>query len=84
MGTAFSYLSTPHPSGPADDDPILALLRVFWPILEKLFTSQHMENGNLSTAACRALSLAIQSSGFGFYFFFRMFLVCRLYEAELV
>ncbi|XP_030461321.1 transportin MOS14 [Syzygium oleosum] len=63
MGTVFSYLSTPHPSGPADDDPILALLRVFWPILEKLFRSQHMENGNLSTAACRALSQAIQSSG---------------------
>ncbi|KAI3442383.1 uncharacterized protein J3R85_001123 [Psidium guajava] len=63
MGTVFSYLSTPHPNGPADDDPILALLRVFWPILEKLFRSQHMDNGTLSTAACRALSQAIQSSG---------------------
>jgi len=84
MGTVFSYLSTPHPNGPADDAPILTLLRVFWPILEKLFRSQHMENSNLSTAACRALSQAIQSSGLGFYFFFGMFLVCRLYEVELV
>ncbi|XP_039172284.1 transportin MOS14 isoform X2 [Eucalyptus grandis] len=62
MGTVFSYLSTPHPNGLADD-AILTLLRVFWPILEKLFRSQHMENSNLSTAACRALSQAIQSSG---------------------
>ncbi|XP_048134614.1 transportin MOS14 isoform X3 [Rhodamnia argentea] len=67
MGTVFSYLSTPHPNGPADDDPILALLRVFWPILEKLFSSPHMENGTLSTAACRALSQAIQSSGQHFF-----------------
>jgi len=48
---------------PAADDSILSLLRVFWPILEKIFGSEHMENGNLSVAACRALSLAVQSSG---------------------
>ncbi|GAV85541.1 LOW QUALITY PROTEIN: Xpo1 domain-containing protein [Cephalotus follicularis] len=63
MGTVLSHLATPVLSGPVADDPILALLRVFWPMLEKLFMSEHMENGNLSTAACRALSLAIQSSG---------------------
>ena len=56
-------MSIYQPSGPAMDDPILALLGVFWPMLEKLFTSEHMENGNLSLAACRALSQAIQSSG---------------------
>ncbi|KAL5864664.1 hypothetical protein ACOSQ3_002178 [Xanthoceras sorbifolium] len=63
MGTVFSHLAAPLPTDPATDDPMYALLRVFWPILEKLFRSEHMENGNLSTAACRALSLAIQSSG---------------------
>ncbi|MED6219364.1 hypothetical protein PIB30_035179 [Stylosanthes scabra] len=46
------------------DDSILSLLRVFWPILEKVFSSEHMESSNLSIAACRALSLAIQSSVF--------------------
>lgn len=63
MGTVFSHLPSPLPTNPAGDDPIFALLRVFWPMLEKLFRSEHMESGNLSTAACRALSLAIQSSG---------------------
>ena len=63
MGTVFSHLTTCLPSGPASDDPILSLLRVFWPMLQKLFRSEHMENGNLAIAACRALSQAIQSSG---------------------
>ncbi|KAL5581494.1 hypothetical protein UlMin_013936 [Ulmus minor] len=63
IGTVFSHMSIYLPSGPAMDDPMLALLGVFWPMLEKLFTSEHMENGNLSLAACRALSQAIQSSG---------------------
>lgn len=63
MGTVFSHLATSPPSGPASDDPILSVLRIFWPMLEKLFGSEHMENGNLAVAACRALSQAIQSSG---------------------
>ncbi|KAJ0113292.1 hypothetical protein Patl1_02485 [Pistacia atlantica] len=63
MGTVFSHLTVPLPTDSAADNPIYALLRVFWPMLEKLFRSGHMENGNISTAACRALSLAIQSSG---------------------
>ncbi|KAK1568404.1 hypothetical protein Q3G72_024037 [Acer saccharum] len=63
MGTVFSHLAAPLPTDPATDDPMYALLRIFWPMSEKLFRSEHMENGNLSTAACRALSLAIQSSG---------------------
>lgn len=63
MGTVFSHLAMSLPTGPSADDPILALLTVFWPMLEKLFMSGHMENANLSTAACRALSQAIQSSG---------------------
>ncbi|GLT95639.1 hypothetical protein SLE2022_133070 [Rubroshorea leprosula] len=63
MGIVFSHLISPLPSEPSSDDPILGLLRIFWPMLEKLFRSEHMENGSLSAAACRALSLAIQSSG---------------------
>ncbi|KAH0973072.1 hypothetical protein GBA52_025228 [Prunus armeniaca] len=63
MGTVFSHLATSMQSGPSADDCMLALLQVFWPMLEKLFWSEHMENGNLSTAACRALTQAIQSSG---------------------
>ncbi|KAM1014806.1 hypothetical protein ACFX2A_045692 [Malus domestica] len=63
VGTVFSHLATSVQSGPSADDCMLALLQVFWPILEKLFRSEHMENGNLSAAACRALTQAIQSSG---------------------
>ncbi|KAK7396024.1 hypothetical protein VNO78_16713 [Psophocarpus tetragonolobus] len=63
MGTVFSHLSISVATEAAADDSILSLLRVFWPILEKIFSSEHMENGNLSVAACRALSLAVQSSG---------------------
>ncbi|KAA8548316.1 hypothetical protein F0562_004745 [Nyssa sinensis] len=63
MGTVFSHLATPMSTGPAADDPILALIVIFWPMLEKLFRSEHMGNGSLSTSACRALSQAIQSSG---------------------
>ncbi|KAG5066169.1 hypothetical protein JHK86_009900 [Glycine max] len=62
MRTVFSYLPISMATEPAADDLILSLLRVFWPILEKLFGSEHMENGNLSVAACRALSLAVRSS----------------------
>ncbi|KAJ6880171.1 transportin MOS14 isoform X1 [Populus alba x Populus x berolinensis] len=35
MGTVFSHLVMPHPSGPAADDPIFGLLSTFWPMLEK-------------------------------------------------
>lgn len=63
MGTVFSHLATSPQSGLSADDCMHALLQVFWPMLEKLFRSEHMENGNLSTAACRALTQAIQSSG---------------------
>lgn len=63
MGTIFSHLPISVATEPEADELILSLLRVFWPILEKIFSSEHMESGNLSIAACRALSLAIQSSG---------------------
>ncbi|AAF78497.1 Contains similarity to transportin-SR from Homo sapiens gb/AF145029. ESTs gb/T46556, gb/AI993189, gb/T45501, gb/AA394463 come from this gene [Arabidopsis thaliana] len=62
IGTVFSHLATSLPSVPVADGPILSLLTVFWPILEKLFRSEHMESGSLAAAACRALSVAVQSS----------------------
>ncbi|PIA33632.1 hypothetical protein AQUCO_04100211v1 [Aquilegia coerulea] len=63
IGTIFSNLAMPSSSGLVDTDTILALLGGFWPILEKIFKSVHMESGSLSTSACRALSQAIRSSG---------------------
>lgn len=65
MGTVFSHLATSLQSVSSGDGCMLALLQAFWPMLEKLFRSEHMENGNLSTAACRALTQAVQSSGIG-------------------
>ncbi|KAJ8633047.1 hypothetical protein MRB53_026383 [Persea americana] len=62
MGTVFTHLANRLSTDSIEDDTILALLGVFWPLLEKLFSSSHMENGNLSAAACRALSQAVQSS----------------------
>ena len=65
MGTVFTHLANPLSTDSIEDDTILALLGVFWPLLEILFSSSHMENGNLSAAACRALSQAVESSGRG-------------------
>ncbi|CAI9111638.1 OLC1v1011901C1 [Oldenlandia corymbosa var. corymbosa] len=66
MGIVFNYLATNISSGPALDDSVLVLLGVFWPVLEKVFHSEHIENSSLSTAACRALSQAIKSSAHHF------------------
>ncbi|ERN06419.1 transportin MOS14 isoform X1 [Amborella trichopoda] len=63
MGAVLSHLASPLSSNPAKDDPMLILLELFWPLLEKLFRSVHMENSNLSAAACRSLSQAIHTSG---------------------
>lgn len=63
MGSVFGHLAMPHSTDQVEDDTVLVLLRVFWPLLEKLFRSPHMENSSLSAAACRSLSQAIHSSG---------------------
>ncbi|XWS46468.1 hypothetical protein CRYUN_Cryun14cG0069900 [Craigia yunnanensis] len=63
MGIIFSHLAMPLLCEASTDNPIIAIIRVFWPMLDKLFRTEHMENSSLSAAACRALSLAIQSSG---------------------
>lgn len=63
IGTIFIHLATDLSTVMASDDSALALLGIFWPMLEKLFRSEHIENASLSAAACRALSHGIQSSG---------------------
>lgn len=63
MSALFGHLSTAITSDLVDDDIILCLLGIFWPLLEKLFRSSHMENTSLSAAACRSLSSAIHSCG---------------------
>ncbi|KAI3457764.1 hypothetical protein Pfo_014427 [Paulownia fortunei] len=66
IGTVFNYLATHLSTDLGPDESILALLEVFWPMLEQLFLSEHIESASLSTAACRALALAIQASGQNF------------------
>uniref|UniRef100_A0A453I1X1 Uncharacterized protein n=1 Tax=Aegilops tauschii subsp. strangulata TaxID=200361 RepID=A0A453I1X1_AEGTS len=61
MGALFSHLAMSITSGLIDDDTISVLFGIFWPLLEKLTQSSHMENTSLSTAACRSLSSAIHS-----------------------
>ncbi|XP_039124758.1 transportin MOS14 isoform X2 [Dioscorea cayenensis subsp. rotundata] len=63
MGTVFGHLGASHHADHVEDDTVLALLGVFWPLLEKLFRSSHIGSGTLSAAACRSLSQAIHSSG---------------------
>ncbi|XP_024319110.1 transportin MOS14 isoform X2 [Brachypodium distachyon] len=63
MGALFSHLAASVASGLIDDDTISVLLGIFWPLLEKLSKSSHMENTSLSAAACRSLSSAIHSCG---------------------
>uniref|UniRef100_A0A1D1XES3 Transportin-3 n=1 Tax=Anthurium amnicola TaxID=1678845 RepID=A0A1D1XES3_9ARAE len=63
MGAVFSHLGNPPSADVIEDDAVLVLLGVLWPLLEKLFRSVHMESASLSTAACRSLSQALQSSG---------------------
>ncbi|KAM7512663.1 hypothetical protein LguiB_011538 [Lonicera macranthoides] len=63
LGTLFGNFAMPLSTDLALDDPMFAVLGTFWPMLEKLFQSEHMENSSLSMAACKALSQAIQSLG---------------------
>ncbi|AQK57548.1 ARM repeat superfamily protein [Zea mays] len=61
MSALFHHLATSVTSGLVDDDIIIVLLGIFWPLLESLFRSSHMENVHLSAAICRSLSSAIHS-----------------------
>ncbi|CAD6256823.1 unnamed protein product [Miscanthus lutarioriparius] len=50
MSALFHHLATSVTSGLVDDDIIIVLIGILWPLLEKLFRSYHMENVNLSAA----------------------------------
>uniref|UniRef100_A0A0D3HMT5 Exportin-1/Importin-beta-like domain-containing protein n=1 Tax=Oryza barthii TaxID=65489 RepID=A0A0D3HMT5_9ORYZ len=63
MGALFGHLAASITSSLIDDDTVLVLLGIFWPLLERLSRSSHMENVSLSAAACRSLSSAIHSCG---------------------
>ncbi|KAL6508123.1 hypothetical protein OROHE_021665 [Orobanche hederae] len=63
IGTVFYYCETHLSTNLDPDESKLPLFEVFWPRLEKLLASEHIASASLSTAACRALSLAIQASG---------------------
>ncbi|XP_071675183.1 uncharacterized protein [Lolium perenne] len=76
MGALFSHLTASVTSGLIDDDIILVLLGIFWPLLEKLSQSSHMENTSLSAAACRSLSSAIHSCGQHFQILLPKILEC--------
>ncbi|KAG0461419.1 hypothetical protein HPP92_021716 [Vanilla planifolia] len=76
MGTILGHLSAPLSSDQTEDDTILVILCMVWPPLEKIFNSAHMENGNLSAAACRCLSQAIHSSGEQFHMLLPKVLDC--------
>ncbi|WCJ40304.1 ARM repeat superfamily protein [Euphorbia peplus] len=76
IGTVFGHLGTPLPSVPGGEDPLFGMLGIFWPLLEKLLRSEHMESSHLSTAACRALSQAILSSGQHFFMLLPTVLDC--------
>jgi transportin-3 len=76
MSALFGHLSTPITSGLVDDDIILVLLGIFWPLLEKLFRSSHMENVSLSAAVCRSLSSAIHTCGQHFHVLLPKVLEC--------
>ncbi|GAB2278317.1 hypothetical protein Dimus_013002, partial [Dionaea muscipula] len=66
MASVLSHLGTSLSKASPVDDPLLVLLSIFWPIMEKLLKTKHIEDRNLSAAACRVLSQAIQSSGHHF------------------
>ncbi|XP_075515265.1 transportin MOS14 isoform X1 [Primulina tabacum] len=63
IGTVFKHFGTRLSTDLGPDGSLVALLEVFWPMLEKIFMSEHVENASLSAAACRALAHAIQASG---------------------
>ncbi|XP_071692502.1 transportin MOS14-like isoform X2 [Rutidosis leptorrhynchoides] len=66
IGTVFSHLVTTPSTCHDIDSSVIVFLESFWPLLEKFFQSEHIENSSLSMAACRALSLAIKSAGHHF------------------
>lgn len=67
LGLILSQLSVSNTSSQSGDDPVLDVLRHFWPLLESVLASRHMENNGLAAAVCRSLSYIIQASGQQFF-----------------
>ncbi|KAG9141915.1 hypothetical protein Leryth_009272 [Lithospermum erythrorhizon] len=63
IAAVFDHNATHISDTSSTDDAIITLLGAFWPLLEKLLKSQHIENESLAMAACRTISPAIKSSG---------------------
>ncbi|KAI7754126.1 hypothetical protein M8C21_014870, partial [Ambrosia artemisiifolia] len=66
IGTVFSDLVTTPSTCHDIDSSLITVLGSFWPLLEKFFQSEHIENTSLSMSACRALSQTIKSAGHHF------------------
>lgn len=63
LGLILSQLSVSNPLFQNGEDPVLDVLYHFWPLLESVLASRHMENSTLAAAVCRSLSYIIQASG---------------------
>lgn len=63
IGAVFGHLVMAPTTCHDIDNSMIVVLESFWPLLEKFFQSEHIENASLSVAACRALSQAIKSAG---------------------
>ncbi|KAL3697054.1 hypothetical protein R1sor_011130 [Riccia sorocarpa] len=63
LGIYFRQLSSSSAENFNGEEPMLTILAHFWPLLERLLLSRHMEDGGLALAACKTLSHAIQASG---------------------
>lgn len=66
IGAVFGHLVMAPTTCHDIDNSMIVVLESFWPLLEKFFQSEHIENASLSVAACRALSQAIKSAGHHF------------------
>lgn len=67
LGLILSHLSVSNKLNQSGEDPVLDVLHYFWPLLESVLASHHMENNGLAAAVCRSLSYIIQASGQQFF-----------------
>ncbi|KAJ7532039.1 hypothetical protein O6H91_14G069600 [Diphasiastrum complanatum] len=63
LGTYINELSGPGFPATIGEESFLRVLAHFWPLLERLFVSQHMQDSDLAVAACKALTQAIKAGG---------------------
>jgi transportin-3 len=63
LGIYFSQLSLSSADSPSGEKPVLGVLAHFWPLIERLLLSRHMEDNGLALAASKTLSHAIQATG---------------------